>query len=183
MRKAHNSVDLAGQRFFDLLVIEESRVRVAKNGKKRRMWRCLCSCGSEVEVDSSSLRSGNNKSCGCRGRRAKDPKRTAMRCALSSYKSSARQRGIYWNLPDEMALRLMYEPCCYCGSEPTNVTKMTEVRGAILARNGIDRLDPSRGYEEGNVVSCCKRCNVAKASMLPLEFISWATAISENLVN
>jgi hypothetical protein len=30
-----------------------------------RYWRCACSCGSEVVVGTSSLASGNTKSCGC----------------------------------------------------------------------------------------------------------------------
>lgn len=56
-------VDLAGQRFNNLLVLERADVP-DKYG--RTFWRCLCSCGKECVVCTSHLRSGNTKSCGHR---------------------------------------------------------------------------------------------------------------------
>lgn len=53
--------DLTGQKFNHLTVI---RYIGRKNG--RTMWHCLCDCGNEVDVDSSSLKSGNTTACGCR---------------------------------------------------------------------------------------------------------------------
>lgn len=53
--------DLTGQKFNHLTVIEYIGQR-----KGRTMWRCQCDCGNEIEVDSSSLKSGNTTACGCR---------------------------------------------------------------------------------------------------------------------
>lgn len=52
--------DLVGRLFGKLTV-------VGLVGSKRghRFWRCRCSCGETVEVRTSSLTSGNTKSCGC----------------------------------------------------------------------------------------------------------------------
>lgn len=36
-----------------------------RNNADRIIWKCKCDCGSEVYVPSSSLLSGNTKSCGC----------------------------------------------------------------------------------------------------------------------
>lgn len=55
------SIDLAGQRFGRLTVIE--RVR-PKSGMKWK-WKCKCDCSSVVEVWSYDLITGNKKSCGC----------------------------------------------------------------------------------------------------------------------
>lgn len=40
-------------------------VRVVRVDRQKRIWLCRCSCGSEVEVASAWLGSGNSTSCGC----------------------------------------------------------------------------------------------------------------------
>ena len=39
------------------------------------------------------------------------------------------------------------------------------------------------GYEEGNVVPCCKVCNVAKHDMTQKDFIFWARSVAEHTKN
>lgn len=58
---AHNSIDLTGQRFNRLTVVE--RVGVNKQGSN--IWKCKCECGNYKDVPQPSLKSGNTKSCGC----------------------------------------------------------------------------------------------------------------------
>lgn len=56
-------IDLTGQRFGRLVVIEKDENR---NGKSTNAyWKCKCDCGNEVSVISKSLRNGETKSCGC----------------------------------------------------------------------------------------------------------------------
>ncbi len=45
--------------------------------------------------------------------------------------------------------------CTYCDRPPTQIH-----RGYLF--NGIDRVNPDRGYSPENVVSCCKECNFIK---------------------
>lgn len=53
--------DLVGQKFGRLTVIAFARI-----GKRwRARWICRCDCGKEIEVDGSSLKQGNTRSCGC----------------------------------------------------------------------------------------------------------------------
>jgi hypothetical protein len=54
-------LQLAGQRFDRLLVIEE----VGKNRFGKFLWRCLCDCGKETIVIGSHLVNGLTRSCGC----------------------------------------------------------------------------------------------------------------------
>lgn len=54
-------IDMTGKKFGKLTVIE----RVANNSQNRAVWKCLCDCGKEVEVNGSYLRIGHTKSCGC----------------------------------------------------------------------------------------------------------------------
>lgn len=52
--------DLTGQKFNYLTVIE-----YVGSKNKKSMWLCECECGNQTIVDSSSLKSGNTKACGC----------------------------------------------------------------------------------------------------------------------
>lgn len=64
--KKHNLVSpkkiKPGQKYNRLTVIEQTQER---DGCGRIMWLCRCDCGNLTKVDSSSLRNGNTKSCGC----------------------------------------------------------------------------------------------------------------------
>jgi hypothetical protein len=53
------TIDLAGQRFGKLVVVELSH---QSNGA---WWRCRCDCGGESVVRGAVLRYGSTKSCGC----------------------------------------------------------------------------------------------------------------------
>jgi hypothetical protein len=52
--------NLVGQKFGKLEVKEFLRMQA-----RNQILRCSCECGSEKEVDSDSLKSGNTQSCGC----------------------------------------------------------------------------------------------------------------------
>lgn len=58
MRK---KLDLVGQRFGRLLVIEEA----GRDKHRGVLWRCKCDCGNEVTVRSNALRTHHTTSCGC----------------------------------------------------------------------------------------------------------------------
>jgi 5-methylcytosine-specific restriction endonuclease McrA len=81
-------------------------------------------------------------------------------------RSVALRAGKVWTLDVDVAAELVKQNCYYCGAEP----KVTGQDNKYVKRNGIDRLDSSKGYEEGNVVTCCKRCNVAKNDQTSAEY-------------
>jgi hypothetical protein len=56
-----------------------------------------------------------------------------------------------WLLTFEEYEKLIVNPCYYCEKDISNE------RGS-----GLDRLDNKVGYRLGNVVACCKACNVGK---------------------
>lgn len=58
-------VDLTGQRYGRLLVIEKTQTHVTKGGHRIAQWLCKCDCGNKTTVPGASLRSGNTRSCGC----------------------------------------------------------------------------------------------------------------------
>ncbi len=57
----HETIDLIGQKFGRLLVVE--RVESDKSGNHR--WLCECVCKNEMIVRGDNLKSGHTQSCGC----------------------------------------------------------------------------------------------------------------------
>lgn len=57
-----SKIDLTGQRFGRLLVLEDTQKRT---GKGEVIWRCKCDCGNETEVRGGHLRTKNVQSCRC----------------------------------------------------------------------------------------------------------------------
>ena len=56
--------NLSGQQFGALIVLRQAP---SKNGRTR--WECQCSCGNQTIVNSSVLKSGRKKHCGCKGKK------------------------------------------------------------------------------------------------------------------
>lgn len=65
-------IDLTGQRFGRLTVLQKDNKRITKSGS---YWICQCDCGNIKSIKSSSLRRGEIQSCGClRNERTKQAK-------------------------------------------------------------------------------------------------------------
>lgn len=126
-----NKIDLTGQRFGKLTVIEQGPYD--KNLLVR--WRCKCDCGNETLVRSQALRIGRIKSCGCMPRqnsdRVLDPK-TGEMVRPEGYGSwvSIRSR-------------------CYCESDPSyakygarGITMCDRWRGPDGLKNFLSDMGP-----------------------------------------
>lgn len=59
-------LDLTGQRYGALIVINEAEPHYTPAGRKKTMWNCQCDCGNMTIVETSNLRNGHTTSCGCK---------------------------------------------------------------------------------------------------------------------
>lgn len=92
-------------------------------------------------------------------------KHTEKRIALTQtpngrfgcYRNDARHRGLELSITKDEFMLFWKKPCYYCDSPIETV--------------GLDRVDNSKGYVLGNVVSCCKFCNFAKRDLSRDEFV------------
>lgn len=90
-----------------------------------------------------------------------------------TYKDSARYRGFAWDLSYEGFMKFWRLPCVYCGDAIETI--------------GLDRIDPTKPYEAGNVEACCRHCNRMKSDLTREEFyeqinrIVWHTMEQESL--
>jgi len=145
-------------------------------------WECLCTCGKTKIARTSSLIAGECKSCGCLGPESNIERRGEYRAAENHeykiYKHSAarRRKTIPFELTRKEFLHYMYGDCFYCGTQPSRkpsyygTRKTTKYAPKLM--NGIDRVDPLRGYVEGNCVSCCQTCNKMKSDVTLPKFLS-----------
>ena len=55
--------------------------------------------------------------------------------------------------------------CHYCGIDEETYQRLELIytlQGTKFKKLGVERVNPRRGYEEGNIVWCCSPCNNAK---------------------
>lgn len=62
-------LNLTGQRFGKLVVVNEGEPHRNPNGRTRVRWNCICDCGNTILVSTDNLRSGHTTSCGCNANR------------------------------------------------------------------------------------------------------------------
>jgi 5-methylcytosine-specific restriction endonuclease McrA len=85
------------------------------------------------------------------------------------YKSGARVRKIKFELSYKQFMTLWGKPCYYCGVEIDGI--------------GLDRKDPSVGYNINNIVPCCTQCNRAKTIQTTDDFISMCIKVAKRFDN
>src|ERR1700683_3154757 len=101
------------------------------------------------------------------------------RC-LTQYKSNAKRFNREWALSNEMFFSLISQNCHYCGIQPSTLLVEGYHKDEILY-NGVDRVDSSKGYVEGNVVPCCTLCNRCKADLPYYYFVSYLVQAGDHL--
>jgi hypothetical protein len=175
-------IDLAGQKFGKLMVIEEAY------RKKNVYWKCLCDCGTETIVIGSGLRNGHTTSCGCN--KIDGAIKTAKKM-LSTDPQKASARHVYTNgykdgdISFDKFLEMSQQPCYYCGTLPQNsnvynkyrkkfaTTVLKDISSGDFFYNGLDRVDNFKPHNLDNVVPCCKWCNSAKMDRTHKQFVAW----------
>lgn len=76
---------------------------------------------------------------------------------FTTSKNKIKKRNIVWELTKEQFFDIRKGECNYC-SGPLPETSI-----------GLDRIIPEIGYIVGNVVPCCRNCNMLKGDMLTKE--------------
>jgi 5-methylcytosine-specific restriction endonuclease McrA len=93
------------------------------------------------------------------------------------------KKGLICNLSTEELYKLLKGSCHYCGNGLLNKMEYKQKHFTYnFFYNGLDRIDSKKGYIRGNVVSCCKKCNLAKSDMEYKEFISHIERIYKHII-
>lgn len=89
-------------------------------------------------------------------------------------RKNAKAKGLEFDLSNRFLTELwdkQYGRCALSGAELGYI-------GTGWSAASIDRIDPSKGYVEGNVQWTCWRANDAKANMTNEDFVSMCRAIA-----
>lgn len=184
-RSNNKRINLVGQKFNRLTAIEVE-YRISNNGKRlKRGYKCQCDCGNTTYVDTSKLKNGLIKSCGCSHKDVDYGKSNRKRWGesienktIDMYIRQAKSRGYSFDISKEHAIFLFKQNCFYCNS---SIKRCISPKAyGDYYRNGIDRKDNTLGYTIDNCVSCCTECNQRKRAMFWKDFIKWARNITEN---
>lgn len=151
-----------GQKYGRLTLIK----KLGKDKHRNFLWECKCSCGN-ICVKNSPTFNNKTPSCGC-------TIQTEFNNVYYDYRNKAKERGLRFDISKDKFRALIEENCVYCGSPPNNTRKGYK---GFYVYNGIDRIDNTIGYIEGNIVTCCYTCNHAKGTKTIEEFIEWLNTL------
>lgn len=141
-------------------------------------WKVRCpKCFETVVRRTDAILAGKVKSCGCC--KNIQPKKYTIeeRYVVDFYRTYERVataiKNTEWEVSVPLFLELISSDCIYCGNPPeTRVAhKKYSDQASVVYFNGIDRIDSSIGYIEGNIVSCCSMCNRMKMDYQVGDFI------------
>lgn len=124
------AIDITGQVFGRLTVIERAGTYLSPGGKKTPTWLCRCECGANLTIHGKHLRSGASRSCGCLSREA-----TGVRNTTRSGDAHPRWKG------DDIGYKAAHE-------------RVTAARGPVSAQRCADCTIPA---EEWSYVGGCPR--------------------------
>lgn len=170
-------VDLTGNRYGMLTVIGFDHVD-STNGA---MWKVRCDCGIETIKRGRSIKAGASLTCGNHKWNKLENGVAARNALYRVYKAGAKKRNYSFDLSLDIFTALTQKSCFYCGAPPLQKTVFRNSYNGQYTYNGIDRIDNTKGYIEGNVVACCGICNMMKGSMNHLDFVNHIARISDYL--
>lgn len=177
-----NLIYKVGDRLGNLTITDSKRVQYAYS--KQRVYTLTCSCGAVISGSAGFIKTKKDKQAlkckRCLWKDTYDNRNPELNHQLvhNDYKHKAATRKIAFNLSLSEGYKFYTAACYFCGTPPSN--KRKNKHSALYPYtfySGIDRLDSSLGYEIGNCVSCCKRCNQAKNDMSVVEFLEMCNKV------
>lgn len=177
--------DLSGQVFGKLTVLQIDHDKIGKI--RGSYYVCACACGTISSKSRHSLirKHQPSRSCGClqkesAQKRALPKGGSDKNSWISKYKRRAKTQGVSFALTDEQFFKLCSKNCFYCNDVPVSRSYgYKSVLGGVFMANGLDRVEPKKGYTLDNVVTCCTDCNLQKRDTSQSEFIKKAIKIAK----
>jgi len=179
--------DIVGHRFGRLTVVAYLRREPYKK-RYDYYYRCLCSCGGEVEAKRSNLITSHTGSCGClRKRRGPASPSWGGHGEISgriwsAIRKHAEARKLAFDLTIEEAWELFEEQGGLCALTGLPLSQRPSSGGAPTAESAsLDRIDNTRGYSPDNVQWVLKDINWMKGTFTQDRFLELCRAVAQHV--
>ena len=171
-----NVIDLTGQRFNKLLVLERDMTKIG--GKA--YWICKCDCGNIKSINGTSLRSGATSSCGCgiaeaaRNKRCKLEGERFGRLLVIKDSGERKNQKIVWECKCDCG-NTIFVPTTYltrgdtksCGCLQKDRTSQSRRKDLTNQKFGsLLALEPTEERKAGQIVWKCK-CDCGNLHYVP----------------
>lgn len=178
-RNYGNRQDLTDQKFgrWTVLGFDHSRPGQGAHQGGTAIWRCRCDCGVVKLVAATTLKSASDPKCRSCAQKSQRKEDWWIKRLLKRYRLNANSRGLRFELSDEDFIRMLGEPCFYCGVVRAGVIRNDRNPDRVYRHNGIDRLNGGN-YSLENCAPCCWSCNRAKSDMTAAEFLEKCRTIA-----
>lgn len=117
-----------------------------------------------------------------RGSKLRERREANLRCLFRAYSRRAKRTGRSFDLTLDRFRELTSSDCFICGAKPKQRYKHDKNAGAPYVYNGIDRMDNSEGYVDGNCAPCCFTCNAAKGTRSLEQFLLYINRAYEHSI-
>lgn len=173
-------IDIKGQKFGMLTVIEFDHL----NKTRHAVWKCRCECGNETLAQTRYLKNGKKRSCGCQQHQIGENHfgwQGVGEISLSEFnklKRGAERRNLAFNVTIDYIWDLFIKQNrrCAVSNEDICFKSMTKKFDGTAS---LDRIDSSKGYEEGNVWWVHKNVNTMKWDLTLYRFYELIKKIYE----
>lgn len=173
-RPGSHKIDLTGERFGKLVVIEYSH----NNKSHNKVWKCECDCGNEAFATTTSLKQGKVTSCKCNQyKKGEDVYnytgyKDITGAKWYSIESNAKVRNIEFHITKEMVWSILerQKSLCYFSGIEVSFKENTA---------SVDRLDSKKSYVEDNIVIVHKDINRMKNNLDEEYFIQMCKRVAE----
>lgn len=166
---------LSGSIYGDYTVLDEETRRRGNS----ILFPVVCKCGKLAYCTKQELESGKRNRCDACGKKKRFGERVDDISInfFHNYKRSATKRGIEFTITLEYIANLYKEQDGKCAVSGVSIDiKGTPWKGQT---GSLDRIDPTKGYIEGNVQWVHKQINELKWDLQPEEFYSIVKQIYE----
>jgi hypothetical protein len=160
-RGGHNFIEMVGKTFGELTVIGQAE----RNKHNQIMWLCSCSCGKEITINGSYLRSGHTKACGhipthCKWGHLRTPDNLYPNGTCKECQKIRR------HIPEIHAKILIQHKEHYARNRTRRRKEMRKLAATL-------KLEALTHYGPEGILRCCwENCTVVDTDMLSLDHVN-----------
>jgi hypothetical protein len=156
----------------------------SKDGK-RIFFKIKCKlCGHEHVCRKDQIKEVKSFCAFCRTNTKTPTLKAPSNVYYCQYRYGAKSRGLNFELTIDEFEKIIHKNCYFCNAKPIPIRSLKTYNRCKhdIYVNGIDRLNPEKGYVISNIVACCQMCNRMKMKMNEPSFLNKIKEIYEHSI-